>query len=470
MRFLGSLFFLVGALSVGAYAYFPLSHPHDGRFAEIVLIQATPAQDAKASAPSEVVTSDQQDTSQDSVFRRLGRAMGLVSPGSQAPSGEQAQPSASGATAGATQPSPAPADAAQPWKAVVSGSSGSGHATVRQVTPSKGDYDARAKLVRNLQTELKRVGCYVGEVDGDWGAASKRAITEFLHKVNATLPTDTPDYILLTLIQGHVDRACGVECPSGQGLAADGRCVANVVAGHGTKQTGSSSRNVVSVTESRDKLAAHATPPRAAAVPASNSTIAAAHRPEQGLSVTKAGSSGQGTTGDTAAAAAADTADAAASQEVVARRVEPLPGRMAVGAPIPADVDAVGELLRTTPSRPAAAAAPTAAPAAQKAPRVANIHSEAGPPVLTPQTAVVPPSGLPASGPHVRKQLHKPRAERRMNKSAAPSRSYASDRRASPRVESWSARLDPGTVRTTVGRVRRGSPQHNLMLSLGGVL
>lgn len=96
----------------------------------------------------------------------------------------------------------------------------------RKSKPS--DPEARADLVREIQTELKRVGCYDGEIDGSWGAGSKRAIGTFTERINATLPIEEPDYILLTLVQGHKTNACGEQCPTGQAMS-EGRCVPRAV-------------------------------------------------------------------------------------------------------------------------------------------------------------------------------------------------------------------------------------------------
>ena len=91
------------------------------------------------------------------------------------------------------------------------------------------DDNRRADLVRNLQRELKRVGCYQGEIDGDWGSGSKRAMSTFTDRVNASLPFDEPDYILLTLVQGHGSQACGKTCPAGQTASDAGKCIPNAV-------------------------------------------------------------------------------------------------------------------------------------------------------------------------------------------------------------------------------------------------
>ena len=96
----------------------------------------------------------------------------------------------------------------------------------RKLTSSKpANEEHRTKLVREIQGELKRVGCFEGDVDGQWGPSSRRAIAAFNERVNASLPFDQPDLILLTLVQGHKGRACGTDCPAGQGQAENGRCV-----------------------------------------------------------------------------------------------------------------------------------------------------------------------------------------------------------------------------------------------------
>ena len=58
-----------------------------------------------------------------------------------------------------------------------------------RLTSARPTEDAqRIELIRNLQRELKRVGCYQGEVDGDWGSGSRRAMSTFTERVNASLP------------------------------------------------------------------------------------------------------------------------------------------------------------------------------------------------------------------------------------------------------------------------------------------
>jgi hypothetical protein len=82
----------------------------------------------------------------------------------------------------------------------------------------------RAALAREIQRELRRVGCYSGEVNGVWTTSSRMAMKTFVERVNAALPIDNPDPVLLSLVQSHRDRACGV-CPPGQTATATGACV-----------------------------------------------------------------------------------------------------------------------------------------------------------------------------------------------------------------------------------------------------
>lgn len=95
--------------------------------------------------------------------------------------------------------------------------------TVAPFAPTS-ENDARHRLTRSIQTELHRVGCYSGAIDGDWGQASQRAMRDFNERINATLPIHQPDYILLTLLQGHAKLACGAPCPLGQIAMGEGVC------------------------------------------------------------------------------------------------------------------------------------------------------------------------------------------------------------------------------------------------------
>jgi len=84
------------------------------------------------------------------------------------------------------------------------------------------------QLARQIQSELTRVGCYTGRLDGSWGDQSRAAMTAFIARVNASLPTREPDVILLSLIKGQTGEVCGVACRPGD-VAAAGRCAPRTV-------------------------------------------------------------------------------------------------------------------------------------------------------------------------------------------------------------------------------------------------
>ena len=94
----------------------------------------------------------------------------------------------------------------------------------------------RDAIGRELQKELKRVGCYEGELNGAWTPSTRQAMKAFTDRVNATLPTDEPDSILLTLVQAYQDKVCGKPCPAGQGLSDIGRCVPTAILARAAKK------------------------------------------------------------------------------------------------------------------------------------------------------------------------------------------------------------------------------------------
>jgi hypothetical protein len=65
-----------------------------------------------------------------------------------------------------------------------------------------------AELALAVQTELKRVGCDPGEIDGVWGGRSREALAAFGHfaKVDVAQLAPTPE--ILALIKGKGDVVC----------------------------------------------------------------------------------------------------------------------------------------------------------------------------------------------------------------------------------------------------------------------
>jgi hypothetical protein len=118
----------------------------------------------------------------------------------------------------------------------------------------------RAALARVLQRELRRVGCYDGTLNGIWTPATRTAMKTFTNRVNAILPVDEPDPILLTLVQDYRERVCGVACPVGETLTKDDRCLPTVILALASKTTRPDATSTIA-TKPRD-LVTSATPPQ----------------------------------------------------------------------------------------------------------------------------------------------------------------------------------------------------------------
>jgi len=75
----------------------------------------------------------------------------------------------------------------------------------------------RDKLTRDLQRQLKRVGCDPGAVDGKWGANAKSALLDFAKHTKVALVTDEATTAALVAVAARKDRACPLEPTRTQG-------------------------------------------------------------------------------------------------------------------------------------------------------------------------------------------------------------------------------------------------------------
>ena len=82
---------------------------------------------------------------------------------------------------------------------------------------------ANLGLVRQLQYELTRIGCYKGDINGIWTPSTRRAMDALIEKVNAKLPTARPEPVHLALAQGQHPRSCD-QCPIGEEIKSGRRC------------------------------------------------------------------------------------------------------------------------------------------------------------------------------------------------------------------------------------------------------
>lgn len=82
---------------------------------------------------------------------------------------------------------------------------------VHRAMPAVPVLDAQRLLTRDLQSELVRLGCYQGPIDGHWSVKLQGALGEFAARLNTTLPVTQPDVAFLSLAKAQVSPVCGAE-------------------------------------------------------------------------------------------------------------------------------------------------------------------------------------------------------------------------------------------------------------------
>jgi Caspase domain len=92
------------------------------------------------------------------------------------------------------------------------------------VSPADKPERAAVDLPRALQAELRRVGCNAGTIDGNWSAASQKALDLFNKHSGMKLDVKTASNDALDAVKGKTGRVCPLICENG--FRADGdRCV-----------------------------------------------------------------------------------------------------------------------------------------------------------------------------------------------------------------------------------------------------
>ncbi len=368
---LGGVLLLTATAMVAAYSYLFPASDHSADLNEVVRISAAPDRVYRSDSGSRVFSAESP------AFREVipEEAVGPAVPSSQKPG---------------------------TWSTVVQ-SDRAVASPLKSANPA--DPETRAELASDLQRELRRVGCYAGEITGTWNAATRRAMAAFMDRANATLPFDDPDYVLLALVQGHQDIACTAECPAGQ-ISDGDRCVPRAVVAQATKK----SKRLAERRLAAERLTAQ--------------DLTAQDRP--------------------AVTAEPEKLPWLQNEKVAdvptITRSDLLPGRMSVGAPLP---EAPAAARTDTSSQWKRIAIVPAQEDASTPANVAALGQNGDADNLTGDANAVPV--LPANADA---GLNKVRPKSRRSYSGdRPRRKYASDR----------------------GRPRPGTPRYNLMLSLGGV-
>ena len=85
-------------------------------------------------------------------------------------------------------------------------------------------------IPRSLQSELRRVGCNTGAVDGNWNAAAQKSLDLFNKHSGLKLDVKVASIDALDAVKGKTARICPLICD--QGLRADGdRCMKDKLPG-----------------------------------------------------------------------------------------------------------------------------------------------------------------------------------------------------------------------------------------------
>jgi uncharacterized caspase-like protein len=90
----------------------------------------------------------------------------------------------------------------------------------------------QADLTKSVQTELRRVGCFSGTVDGEWNAASQRSLTQFNRRAGTRLDVKQASVDTLDAIKQKQSRVCPLICE--HGFEADGERCSKIVCKEGS--------------------------------------------------------------------------------------------------------------------------------------------------------------------------------------------------------------------------------------------
>lgn len=89
---------------------------------------------------------------------------------------------------------------------------------------AKSDCPAPPDIPRLLQTELRRVGCKSGDAEGEWNAASRRALSLFNDNAGTKFDTKLASIDALDAVKAKTGRVCPLDCE--RGFRGDGdHCV-----------------------------------------------------------------------------------------------------------------------------------------------------------------------------------------------------------------------------------------------------
>jgi hypothetical protein len=91
---------------------------------------------------------------------------------------------------------------------------------------------SQTEITKSVQSELRRVGCYSGSADGDWGESSRRSLSQFNRSAGMNLDVKTANADTLDAIKQKPSRVCPLVCE--HGFKADGDRCTKIVCAEGS--------------------------------------------------------------------------------------------------------------------------------------------------------------------------------------------------------------------------------------------
>jgi len=331
MRSVFGLGLLLTGLSVGAYAYYPQSLDREVRLANVTRILSPAGQDVRhindaAAQPGSKLFTPGQPVSALARERAPERVTGLSSAAWPLAAAERVTaqaPSADESVKTAVVPKTVLVPQSS-WTTVVHVNPRYDYGNAYPTADHYAGPNNRFKLIRTLQQRLRAAGCYYGDIDGDWGPASRRAMQSFTRKVNASLPVERPDFVLLALMDAHTAVGCNTNCPAGHAPALDGTCRPNSTIIAGTSKP--------IAPRKKPSIAGLYAPEQTASI--TTASINPSDRPTSALVAPKPSLAQRPRTD------IQRTGRAYIETAAINRPRAPLPGRMTIGAPLPGDMDA----------------------------------------------------------------------------------------------------------------------------------
>jgi Caspase domain len=106
------------------------------------------------------------------------------------------------------------------------------------VAPSGSLPDARppVDIPRLLLTELRRVGCFTGSIDGNWNDAAQQSLARFNKYAGTTLDIKLASLDTLDLVRGKTERICPLICE--HGYQAEGETCTKIICKAGFELNG----------------------------------------------------------------------------------------------------------------------------------------------------------------------------------------------------------------------------------------